>query len=296
MHCSIGCATFETPYVLGIAGDMDGKQNRLSQLQRRERIVAELHISPTIRASEIAAKLGVHTETVRRDLKHLDRNGLLNRTYGGAAVAPLAFEPSLAERDRILVSERRRIGECAAGLIEPGDVLMIDAGSTTIHFSRQLAARGRDLTVITNSYGVATVLARNATIRVLVCPGEYDGKQGGVSGPDTIAYLTRFHANKTLIGAGGLGVEGPSEFDPNFAAVKRAMLERAHRKVLLVDHSKFNRTMLDLICPLADLSDIVVDSAPGGDLGMALDLGGVTVHAPPPDPTEKTLHQQPESP
>lgn len=275
---------------------MDSKQNRLSQLQRRERIVAELHISPTIRASEIAAKLGVHTETVRRDLKHLDRNGLLNRTYGGAAVAPLAFEPSLAERDRILVSERRRIGECAAGLIEPGDVLMIDAGSTTIHFSRQLAARGLDLTVITNSYGVATVLARNAAIRVLICPGEYDGKQGGVSGPDTIAYLTRFHANKTLIGAGGLGVEGPSEFDPNFAAVKRAMLERAHRKVLLVDHSKFNRTMLDLICPLADLSDIVVDSAPGGDLGMALDLSGVTVHAPLPEATEMTLHQQPESP
>jgi DeoR/GlpR family transcriptional regulator of sugar metabolism len=257
---------------------MDGKSDRLTKQQRQERIVAELQISPTIRASEIAAKLGVHTETVRRDLKHLDHNGLLRRTYGGASVAPLAFEPSLAERDRILVPERRSIGECAAELIEPGDVLMIDAGSSTIHFSRQLAARGQDLTVITNSYGVATVLARVASIRILVCPGEYSGKQGGVSGPDTIAYLTRFHANTALIGAGGLGVEGPSEFDPNFAAVKRSMLERAQRRVLLVDRSKFDRTMLDLICPLDDLSDIVVDSPPGGELSAALDRAGVVVH------------------
>lgn len=260
---------------------MDGKPERLTKQQRQERIVAELRISPAIRASEIAAKLGVHAETVRRDLKHMDRNGLLNRTYGGAAVAPLAFEPSLAERDRILVPERRGIGECAAGLITAGEVLMIDAGSTTIHFSRVLATRGQPLTIITNSYGVAAVLARTSSIRILICPGEYDGTQGGVSGPDAIAYLTRFHANTAVIGAGGLGVEGPSEFDPDFAAVKRAMLARAQRKILLVDHSKFNRTMLDLICPLEDLSDIVVDRTPGGKLRMALKRAGVMVHAAP---------------
>lgn len=262
---------------------MSGKEHRLSKQERQERIVAELHISPTIRASEIAAKLGVHTETVRRDLKHLDRNGLLNRTYGGAAVAPLAFEPSLAERDRILVAERRAIGACAAGLVEASDVLMIDAGSTTIHCARQLAARGQDLTVITNSYGVAAVLARIASVRVLVCPGEYDAKQGGVSGADTIAYLSRFHANKVLIGAGGLGIEGPSEFDPDFASVKRAMLERAPRRLLLVDHSKFDRTMLDLICPLEALTDVVVDTAPDGKLAAALTRAGVTVHCPATD-------------
>lgn len=71
---------------------MDRKPERLTKQQRQERIVAELRISPAIRASEIAAKLGVHAETVRRDLRYLDRNGLLSRTYGGAAIAPLAFE------------------------------------------------------------------------------------------------------------------------------------------------------------------------------------------------------------
>lgn len=254
------------------------KSDRLTKQQRQERIVAELHISPTIRASEIAAKLGVHPETVRRDLKFLDRNGLLSRTYGGAAVASLAFEPTLAERDRILVPERRRIGECAANLINPGDVLMIDAGSTTVHFSRQVAAQNKDLTVITNSFSVAAVLARASSIRILVCPGEYDSRQGGVSGADTIAYLTRFHANMAVIGAGGLGIEGPTEFDPDSAAVKRAMLARAQSRVLLVDHSKFDRKMLDLVCPLFDLTDIVVDRKPRGKLRTALKRAGVAVH------------------
>lgn len=84
---------------------MDGKLRRLTKQQRQDRIVAELRIGPSIRASEIAAKLGVHAETIRRDLKHLDSSGLLSRNYGGAAVAPLTFDPSLAERDRILVPE-----------------------------------------------------------------------------------------------------------------------------------------------------------------------------------------------
>ena len=75
---------------------MSRQPRRLSKQERQEQIVAELHIRPAIRASEIAEKLGVHAETVRRDLKDLDRGGLINRTYGGAAVAPLAFEPSLA--------------------------------------------------------------------------------------------------------------------------------------------------------------------------------------------------------
>jgi DeoR family glycerol-3-phosphate regulon repressor len=261
-----------------MASTMAELPHRLSKQERRERIIAELHISPAIRASEIAERLGVHAETVRRDLKDLDRGGLINRTYGGAARAPLAFEANLAERDRILVRERRCIGERAAALIEPGDVLMVDAGSTTIHFARQLAACGGRLTVITNSFGVAAVLARMPTIRVLMCPGEYDATQGGTRGPDTVAYLGRFHANKVLIGAGGLGPEGPSEFDPEYAAVKRAMLERGQRAILLVDHAKFGRRMLDLICPLAALDDVVTDAAPDPALQAALATAGVAVH------------------
>jgi len=253
-------------------------RKRFTKQERRERIIAELLVRPAIRASEVAEKLGVHAETVRRDIKELDRGGLINRTYGGAAAAPLAFEPSLADRDRILVKERRRIGVRAAGFIEPGDVIMVDAGSTTIHFARQLAGTARDLTVITNSYGVAVVLARVDGVRVIICPGVYDAKQGGVSGPDTIDYLRRFHANKALIGAGGLMGDGPSEFDPSFASVKRAMIERAQRKLLLIDHSKFGRAMLDLVCPLSDLDDIVVDRAPDRSLRRIIEKAGVSIH------------------
>jgi len=159
--------------------------------------------------------------------------------------------------------------------------LAVDAGSTTLHFARRLAAELRDLTVVTNSFAVAMALSANRSIRVIVCPGHYDAHEGSVNGPDTISFFGRFNFNRAFIGASGITIEGPNEVDSGAAAVKRAMLLRAEERILLIDHSKFGEPHLEVICPLGDIHRIVSDRAPRHELADALHHANVEIHTHP---------------
>ena len=253
-------------------------RERLGKNARFERVIAELRASPTVRISELAHTFGVSAETVRRDIDELSRRGLVDRTYGGATAHALAHEPAVNERYRLLVEERGRIGARAVQLIEPGDVLMIDSGSTTTHFAQRLAATAKDLTVLTNCLGVALALGLTPSIRVVLCPGDYDVQEGGSFGPETCAFLRRYNATKAFIGASGLTAEGPDETNSAATWVKRSMIERSDRNLLLVDQTKFGVRSLELICPLEALDDVVADSAPGPDLRDALTSARVNLH------------------
>lgn len=251
--------------------------DRLGKDERRARILAELRGSSAVRIAELAGELGVSTETIRRDLDALGRSGLIQRTYGGAAARALTMEPAISERYQERMAEREAIAACAVRLIEPGRVLMIDAGSTTVHFARRLSATLHDLTVITNSYGVAMALAPNPGIEVILGPGRYDAREAGVTGAETVRFLAGYNADVAVIGASGLAVDGPNDVNSGMAEVKRAMLARSRDNLLLVDRSKFGRLSLEVICPLADIGRVVSDAAPEGKLAVALERAGVAV-------------------
>jgi DeoR/GlpR family transcriptional regulator of sugar metabolism len=255
---------------------------RPDKLARRERIVAELRANPTVRVAALARAFGVSTETVRRDLDALSEGGLVSRTYGGAALPAIGVEPSLAERQRALIGERERIARRAFELLAPREVIMVDCGSTTWHFARRLAIEPLPLTVVTNSLGIASTLAANPAIRVVVCPGDYAAGEGGTFGPDTLAFLRRFHADKAVIGAGGLTDEGPTEVRPEAAWVKRVMIERARRHILLVDRSKFEQARYEVVCPLAEIDDLVTDCQPPPELNRAIRAGRIALHLAEP--------------
>ncbi|HVY98059.1 MAG TPA: DeoR/GlpR family DNA-binding transcription regulator [Dongiaceae bacterium] len=251
---------------------------KLSKKERQDRILAELRISTTIRISDLASELGVSYETIRRDLEEMGQNGLINRTYGGAVARPFGFEPAWNERYNTMTEERERIAALAVGLVRPREVLMIDAGSTTLHFARRLGAEAKDITVITNCFAVAMALASNPTIAVIACPGRYDPHEGSVTGADTINFLGRFHANRCFLGASGITAEGPNEADSAGAAVKRAMLPRCEERVFLLDHSKFGAPNLEVVCPLDEITRIVTDQALPPDLDAALREARVELH------------------
>jgi len=249
---------------------------RLKKSERRRQILLELKLRPHVRISDLARSFNVSTETVRRDFDALAQDGLVARAHGGASAAAQGHYPGLDERTAARAAERERIGEKAAELVNDGDTVMIDSGSTTIQLARALAVNGTRCTVITNSIPVATTLGDGAA-DVILCPGEYLATESAVIGADTLEYLSRFNVDRCMIGASGLSQEGPSETISGFAAVKRAMLQRSAKRHLLIDAQKYGAKGLVRAGTLSDLDSVVVDAAPIGALRAALEASKVTV-------------------
>jgi DeoR family transcriptional regulator, glycerol-3-phosphate regulon repressor len=254
------------------------EQSRLSKKERHELILSEVRRSASIRISRLALRLGVAGETIRRDLIELGDAGLLNRTYGGATISLVTSEPVIAERSQTMVEERTRIGRGAAGLVKKGQIVMIDGGSTTYEVARNLSQLRRDLTVITNSIGVASVAGANPTFRVVLCPGTYDSREASVFGEDTVEFIRRYNADIAIIGASSLSADGPSDMISGAAAVKRAMIARALSTALVVTNDKFGRNSLERVCGLGELSDIVTDREPQPALRAVIKAAGTELH------------------
>ncbi len=189
---------------------------RRSKASRQEQILAELNRSPSLRVAELARRLVVSTETIRRDLDAMTEQGLLNRTYGGA-VRPLGTEPSVTERHALHVPERERIAKVAVPLLKTARILMIGSGATTVHVARRIAVEMKNIAVITHSFGVATVLSLNPTIKVLMMPGDYHPGEGATVGAHAVSFLNDFHADCAIIGASGLAPDGPRRRSSNAA-------------------------------------------------------------------------------
>ena len=253
--------------------------DRLNRRARQDLILAEIRETSAIRISELALRMGVAGETIRRDLLEMDEAGLVHRTYGGATLPPFVAEPALSERGRQMVEERASIGRLAADLIEDGQTILIDIGSTSEHVIRAAGQIRRDLTIVTNSLSIATLAGANSSFRVMLCPGRFDPREGGVHGEETGAFFERYNAHWAIFGATGLLPDGPCEAHPGTAQVKRAMLRRASATMLVIDHSKFGIAASERICDLAKISAIVSDRAAPPVFAALFAKSGLRFHA-----------------
>lgn len=243
---------------------------------RQRQILATLDVAPSLRVAELAQRLGVSTETIRRDLDAMTQAGLLNRTYGGA-VRPLGQEPAVAERQAMFVAERRRIAAATVPLLLGARVLILGSGSTVVHVAHEVAAQMHNIMVVTHSFGVTSALAANPTIKVLMLPGEYNATEGTVLGGHAVAFLQNLYADATVLGASGLTGEGPNDALPESAAVYAAMAARGARTIITADHSKFNRVFTARYAAWRQVAHLVTDAPPDGPLAWGLEDEGVGV-------------------
>lgn len=250
--------------------------NKRNKTTRQQKILAELTLHPATRLTELAKRVDVSRETIRRDLDELSDNGIISRTYGGAIVHPRGGEEGLRARDLTFVEQRKAIAATAAKMVQNHGVIMLGTGSTTLHFARHLATTDSYLTVITGGVDAAMVLAVNPNIRIILAPGDFDARESRVWGAETTNFLQKFQADTAVIGASGLFSGGACEADSPTAWVDRVMLERANQKILLILHTKFDQPKLELICPLEMLDVIVSDQKPQGELLEAIRGAGVT--------------------
>jgi DeoR/GlpR family transcriptional regulator of sugar metabolism len=245
--------------------------------RRQEQILAALDRNPSMRVSELADTLEVSAETIRRDLSHLDEAGRINRTYGGAVRGQVS-EPHLAERLGQYVEARQAIARTAMQLIGDAETIFVGGGATTLHFARALRSTTRRLTVLTPAHRVASELSENANIQIMCLPGIFDGKEGLVTGADTLAAIRRYYAPIAFMGASSVDVGGVSEAMLAASEVYRTMIECSQTTFILADQSKFDSRSLKYVTGWTEGVHLVTDAVPKAALLERLKAGNAGLH------------------
>jgi DeoR/GlpR family transcriptional regulator of sugar metabolism len=209
--------------------------------------------------AELGSRLDVTEMTIRRDLESLEENGALTRFHGGAKLARgSSYEPPLPVREKTHSEQKRAIARRVAELIDDGDTVILDGGSTGLALAEALI--DRHLTVCPLSLRVAWALSRSSTIDLLVPPGSVRHGELSLSGAETTDYLRWHRFDHYLMTASGLSVEiGLSEWNLEDAAVKRAALGAAAETIVAIDSSKVGSVGFVSVCSLDRPDSIVVD-------------------------------------
>lgn len=231
---------------------------------RKRDILKLFDRSEALSVKDLAAQLGCSESSVRRDLIDLDKQGLLTKVHGGAvriADDVSVEDKELAERMALFPDDKRAVAAVAAQLIEEGDVVYLDAGTTVSFVIDALTVR--HATFVTNSHPHAERLAARG-YTVYVIGGEFKAKTGAYVGALATKILEQYHFSIGLFGTNGISTSvGFSTPDEREAAVKHAALSRCDRAYILSDHSKFNRSAFVSFASLSD-AVVVTDSAPEG--------------------------------
>jgi DeoR/GlpR family transcriptional regulator of sugar metabolism len=245
--------------------------------ERRRRILERVAERQSIEAQALADELDVSVMTIRRDIKRLEQDGFLRQTYGGATVQiTKSIELGFNSRALQYSAQKRLIGARAAQTIEPGQTIFLGEGTTTAQFAQFLPPHPR-LLVVTVSLSHATLLSSRG-IRVIVVGGEVDANEMNMTGPLSEAALGRFFADVCVIGAAGLDpAVGMTELEPVVAAQHRVMMERAHRVLMLADHSKLGYRAPCVVGPVQLIDTVVTDEAAPEQLLASLREYGVSI-------------------
>ena len=237
--------------------------------RRQQRIVQRLEIDPAMRVQNLSDTLNVSTETIRRDLAELEKSGQLKRTYGGA-VRTSPFEPVLSERLKLFVKEREKIAQFAVEQLREKQTFFIGGGATTQHFARALKFIDHKITVITASLGIASELAQNAQIEVIILPGRIEPEEGLAHGPETLDFIRRYRTQVAIMGASALDETGMSEALSNAAQVYQAMVSSCDMTYVLADHSKVGHRSLQMVLEWNPQTALITNTEPGYSIRTSL--------------------------
>lgn len=246
--------------------------------ERHQQILETARARGRVEVAALAKELSVTPETVRRDLTSLERRGVLRRVHGGAIpVERLGIEPGVADRESRASGEKERIARAALDELPDGGSIIIDAGTTTVRLA-ELLPSDRELTVVTHSIPVASILISRPNVTLHLLGGVVRGRTLAAVGEWTRAQIAEVFADVAFMGTNGISVErGLTTPDMAEAIVKRALMAAARRTVVLADHSKFGREDFARVAPLSDVDTVITDSGIDADLAEDLESSGPRV-------------------
>ena len=245
---------------------------------RQGEIVSRARADGRVDVRELAELLEVTPETVRRDLTALERQGILHRVHGGAIpVERLGIEQAVAEREGRMAAEKERIAGAALDELPESGSILIDAGTTTVRLA-ELLPRDRELTVVTNSLPIASLLAGRPNLRLHLLGGLVRGRTLAAVGAWAEREIRDVYADVAFVGTNGLTVDrGLTTPDLDEAGIKRALVACARRTVVLADHTKIGRSEFAQVAPLCAVDTLVTDSGLSSDLADEIESAGPRV-------------------
>ena len=206
---------------------------------RTNRILEILTERERAEVAELAEALGVSQVTMRKDLTELERRGLIRREHGWAM---LRSTDNVEGRLAYHYEEKRRIARRAAGLVRDGDTIMVESGSCCALLAAELAAQGRDVTIVTNSAFIAAYVRDAPTVQVVLLGGIYQKDAQVMVGPMVRACVEGFYVDLLFAGTDGFSPRtGFTNSDQMRAQAVRDMASHAERVVLLTESEKFSR-------------------------------------------------------
>ena len=229
----------------------------------------------SVSMEELRRQFDVSMNTVRRDVTSLLRRGTIEKIYGGVRVR--ASDSTLTSYEiRRGASEKAKIaiGQRAAELVQDGDVIFIDSGTTTLHMIDFLMKR-KELTIITNNLEVMIRALPHENLTIISLPGQVQRKTNSLTDTDAVRFLDRFNIRTAFMAATGVSTRGATNSFPLEFEIKKRAVEHSEQAVLLVSREKFGVTGLMTYAPMPSFSSIVTDQEPPEDYLALIQQAGV---------------------
>jgi DeoR/GlpR family transcriptional regulator of sugar metabolism len=253
------------------------------KIRRKDEILRILYEQGHVEVRIISETFNVSEATVRRDLRRMNDEGLLELVYGGATL-PRKGNFSLRSRQTRNMEAKRLIGQMAADLVRNGDSIFIDSGTTCCCMVPHLLMR-QDLSIITNSNLVAAEIGERTNFNVLQLGGKFRFERMDSIGPFAQMVIEQLSGYRAFIGADGLALDiGMTTTDVETAHLYRSVIQHASEITLLADHTKFNAPALYKILGIDAVNRIVTDLPPPKEWADCLERNGIDVILPAPAP------------
>jgi DeoR family transcriptional regulator, glycerol-3-phosphate regulon repressor len=245
--------------------------------QRQALLLALIREQGSVGVADLAQQLRVSEETIRRDARVLEQRGDVVKLHGSLVAPHQSGEAPFERRMRENVAAKRAISRCAVQLVEDGDSLMIETGTTTSIFAQELRVK-RGLTIVTNSSDIARTLAVVNGNKVYMAGGELRAESGAAFGPSAVEFIGRFKVRHAFITATAIDpVHGIMDSAFDEAELAQKALSIADNRVVLSDSTKFGKAALVKVCGYDMIDRLITDGPPHTALADALTRASVAV-------------------
>lgn len=251
-----------------------------STVSRRAKLLEEIELKGQVFVRELSKMFKISEVTIRNDLAHLEKQNMLIRARGGAIKTKFhmsGISSTISDKEKEFQKEKQLIAKEAIKLIEDGDTLVLDSGSTTTEIAKNLE-KFKNLTIITNALNIASILAEYEGFNIFMPGGSLRKKSLSLVGVLADDNFEKFYCDKLFLGADGFDTtHGLSTPNSEEAHLNQIMIKIAKTVIVVADSRKFERRRFAFIGPISDVDIVITDSGIKEDDSNRLKKNGVEV-------------------